>query len=393
MAEQATHTVTAVPPTSLQCMVGFSDVMIVDVRATQSYAHGHLLGSHSLAFPSIMWKRFLKKCNSAGALEEYLVQKSALSERDSVSLMVIYDDSSESLSSVPADSPLRVLCEYFAREGRDVCFVEGGFAQCQQQCSHLITTSEPDYLSPAPSPLTSRKRPHSTSQLNFVCSHVAVGSEDDAHNIALLDSQGVTHVLNLTTNDFNSQVAQTRQCLKIVLQDSLSEDLLSHLKTAIEFIEQARKSQGRILVHCIAGISRSVSVAVAYLMWYRRMSVQDAMNLVQARRECASPNLNFVGQLMMFGRLLGTEPTSATAGFSPTPEAHAAVAQLALLSVSAPAPSTAGTPLTAVSVTPTTAVNSPVTATRVTPSPPTVGLGGPKHKRSLSCVCFGSILP
>jgi protein-tyrosine phosphatase len=52
-----------------------------------------------------------------------------------------------------------------------------------------------------------------------------------------------------------------------------------------------------ILVHCYAGISRSVTAVVAYLMTHLNFSTSEALQLVQSRRKGALPNLGFMVQL------------------------------------------------------------------------------------------------
>jgi len=64
--------------------------------------------------------------------------------------------------------------------------------------------------------------------------------------------------------------------------------------------DEARRVQCGVLVHCLAGISRSVTVAVAYLMSSMSLSLDDAYELVKRCRPHASPSLNFMGQLLDF---------------------------------------------------------------------------------------------
>ncbi len=63
------------------------------------------------------------------------------------------------------------------------------------------------------------------------------------------------------------------------------------------FCTQAKKS--KVLVHCKAGMSRSVSVVLAYLMRMHGWSLERAVQEVSPRR-CIHPNPGFVRQLMMF---------------------------------------------------------------------------------------------
>ena len=50
----------------------------------------------------------------------------------------------------------------------------------------------------------------------------------------------------------------------IPVQDSEYEDLLIHLPNACLFIETALSRGGKVLVHCVMGISRSATVVCAY---------------------------------------------------------------------------------------------------------------------------------
>lgn len=60
----------------------------------------------------------------------------------------------------------------------------------------------------------------------------------------------------------------------------------------------------------MAGISRSVTLTIAYLMAHFNMSMQDAYQYVKDKRPAISPNLNFMGQLVEFERELQRNPSS-----------------------------------------------------------------------------------
>ena len=77
-------------------------------------------------------------------------------------------------------------------------------------------------------------------------------------------------------------------------------------------INANEKGGGKAIVHCIAGVSRSVSLCAAYLMTHRKseklgifggrgnMGAEEAVKFIQKRRRCANPNPGFMRQLINF---------------------------------------------------------------------------------------------
>lgn len=72
-------------------------------------------------------------------------------------------------------------------------------------------------------------------------------------------------------------------------EDSEVFNLSQYFERSFEFIEKVRK-QTALLIHCYAGISRSATILIAYIMKKKQIGVYEAMNLVQARRWQIYPN-------------------------------------------------------------------------------------------------------
>lgn len=71
-------------------------------------------------------------------------------------------------------------------------------------------------------------------------------------------------------------------------------------------------------MHCLAGVSRSVTITLAYLMYARSLNLNDAFSMVRARKPDISPNFHFMEQLHTFERQLRDDPSrSASQGSTP----------------------------------------------------------------------------
>jgi protein-tyrosine phosphatase len=85
----------------------------------------------------------------------------------------------------------------------------------------------------------------------------------------------------------------------IKIEDYPEAQILPHFETAFEFINEGMQS-GCVLVHCNAGVSRSVTVVVAYLMKTKNMSLKQALDLVKTKRPTMCPNEGFQTQLQTY---------------------------------------------------------------------------------------------
>lgn len=69
-------------------------------------------------------------------------------------------------------------------------------------------------------------------------------------------------------------------------------------------LQAAKARNGRVLLHCSQGVSRSASLAIAYLMWKQNRTFDDTLAAVKAIRGVANPNIGFTCQVRTMHALL-----------------------------------------------------------------------------------------
>ncbi|KAJ1503428.1 hypothetical protein HMI54_015014 [Coelomomyces lativittatus] len=118
---------------------------------------------------------------------------------------------------------------------------------------------------------------------------------DDA--IKLMKSLNVSAILNMTF-EVNPMTQSAFPIYKqIACQDTADEKIEEFLDPATEFIENVRLQGKTIYVHCKAGVSRSATVVLAYLVRYQKMPLEDAHRFLRSKRPVIAPNIGFLSVL------------------------------------------------------------------------------------------------
>ncbi|XP_064641004.1 dual specificity protein phosphatase 22-like isoform X2 [Lineus longissimus] len=125
-----------------------------------------------------------------------------------------------------------------------------------------------------------------------------IGNIRDSKDFRQLDDNDITHILSIHDNAKKMHTGKKYLC--ITVSDSPSTDLTPYFSECNDFIHDARINGGNVLVHCLAGVSRSVTVSVAYMMTVTDLGWRETLNAVKGARKCASPNFGFQRQLQAF---------------------------------------------------------------------------------------------
>ncbi|XP_037907737.1 dual specificity protein phosphatase Mpk3 isoform X1 [Hermetia illucens] len=282
-------------------------------------------------------------CSFSGSSDEPLGAAVANGESGSGLLASVHQRSQElATSGLGADpttntTTINVLHRRLKQDGRRVVCLEDGFHSfrdafpewCEENSSNQDMESSPG-TTQADQLMGLRSLRISTPHSDSACSSSAESSdcESTTHHQSnedpveivpgvylgnrqhSIDSQAlakynIKYVLNVTSDLPNVFEASGRiQYLKIPITDHYSQDVAIHFPTAIKFIEDARATGSAVLVHCLAGVSRSVTVTLAYLMQTKALCLNDAFTLVRDRKPDVAPNFHFMQQLHSYEQQL-----------------------------------------------------------------------------------------
>ncbi|CAE6419977.1 unnamed protein product [Rhizoctonia solani] len=134
--------------------------------------------------------------------------------------------------------------------------------------------------------------------MDEVIENLWVGDFGAATSIELLEMAGVKYVVSCMRGKV--QVHETMQRHQIPLDDTEEQDVLSYLPATIAFIQKSLASGDGVLIHCMAGMSRSATIAAAYLMYSQGLDPTGALELIREVRPTIQPNPSFLHQLDVF---------------------------------------------------------------------------------------------
>jgi len=108
----------------------------------------------------------------------------------------------------------------------------------------------------------------------------------------------ISHVCSAVS--LEARHRDTFRYLVLDIDDSDEEDIIRFFPPALHFIAEAMREGTGVLIHCAAGISRSSTLAIMYLMTTRNIPFTVAKEIVKRARPCIAPNPMFERQLRLW---------------------------------------------------------------------------------------------
>ncbi|KAM9197925.1 dual specificity protein phosphatase 13B isoform 1-T1 [Dugong dugon] len=151
------------------------------------------------------------------------------------------------------------------------------------------------------------------THINEVWPNLFLGDAYAARDKNKLIQLGVTHIVNAAAGKFQVDTGvkfyrgMPLEYYGIEADDNPFFDLSVYFLPVARYIRTALSvPQGRVLVHCAMGVSRSATLVLAFLMICENMTLVEAIKVVQAHRDIC-PNSGFLQQLQVLDNRLGRE--------------------------------------------------------------------------------------
>ena len=126
-----------------------------------------------------------------------------------------------------------------------------------------------------------------------------IGDFDGSLDKSSLQNFEITHIL-VAGKFLPKNFPEDFEYRTLSLIDSPDQNLFPFIEEAVNFINKGKV----VFVHCAAGISRSSSMVIAYLMIEKKMRYDEAYGLVKKKRPIICPNLGFQAQLRKIDEMI-----------------------------------------------------------------------------------------
>jgi protein-tyrosine phosphatase len=133
--------------------------------------------------------------------------------------------------------------------------------------------------------------PGGEDRIDFITGDLAVGSLVAASDFEALTRHGIRAVVDASNHRENSRFPGIHY--HEVPIDDPDQRLTAFLPGVVAFVDEARR-HGPVLLHCVAGISRSPVLALCYLHERHGLSLAAALEHVRSRRAQANPHPLFL---------------------------------------------------------------------------------------------------
>lgn len=129
--------------------------------------------------------------------------------------------------------------------------------------------------------------------MTLIFNKIYIGDIDDAHD------KKFDIIINMCNEPLDIGDAKNKDTMifNICTLDSPRFNMTKYFPYTNLLLQRAEFENKKILVNCHAGISRSVTIVVAYLINRYHMTPNKALHFIKQKRNFINPNKGFIKQL------------------------------------------------------------------------------------------------
>jgi protein-tyrosine phosphatase len=130
--------------------------------------------------------------------------------------------------------------------------------------------------------------------MSKIIENLYLGNIDDVQSVKFIRENNIKLIINAAIEVIVPIHEDVNIIINLQWHDSMEQSInFCFLDYLTNVIHSFLKENKAVLVNCFAGISRSSTIVIAYMMKYYNMTFDEAFNYVQSKRWIVNPNPNF----------------------------------------------------------------------------------------------------
>jgi protein-tyrosine phosphatase/rhodanese-related sulfurtransferase len=269
---------------------GFGSLLILDIRPREAYNTSHIPRALNVSINQEIIDQQCDLISISNQLSFSDKRAFNLRQRQTV---ILYNEN----DAVPNEN-VQYLSDLLQEEGRvnSVYKLAGGYEAFHSKYPFLscpVLDSRPhQHIAPFP-----------WYPNEIIEDFIFLGSHVDAENDKHLDKLGINCILNVSA-EVENLFPDKYEYLRFNIADEEEVQISRNFQQAFDLLDQCKSNNGKVLVHCHQGVSRSATIIVAYLMYSHGYTLKESYDRVKARRKQIMPNIGFWKQLAAYEQSL-----------------------------------------------------------------------------------------
>jgi atypical dual specificity phosphatase len=155
--------------------------------------------------------------------------------------------------------------------------------------------------------------------MSKITDHIWIGSFADSRNGTLFKQHHITHVLSCAEEFCTppKYIPDANFMNLPIVDNEVDSKTTAQFRRGAAQLNKWIQAGGIVMVHCWAGISRSVSTVIAYLILYKGLSYAKAYALIKKERPSLHPHPSYVKLLKSMAAHLRNKTRKIRSKYAP----------------------------------------------------------------------------